>query len=60
MNVNDVAAAWKAAQAAAEPKWNEDAHAQVTIEMSRRFHEELRGVVDVDRGNENGNGRREG
>jgi len=60
MNVNDVAAAWKAAQATAEPKWNEDAHAQVTIEMSRRFHEELRGVAEVDRGNENGMGRTEG
>ena len=57
MNVNDVAAAWKAAQATAEPKWNEDAHAQVTIEMSKRFYEELRGVADVDRGNENGMGR---
>lgn len=60
MNVNDVAKAWKAAQAGVEPKWNEDAHAQVTIDMSKRFHNELRGLADVDRGNENGNGRTEG
>jgi len=60
MNVNDVAAAWKAAQAKAEPKWNEDEHAQVTIEMSKRFHEEMRDLNEIDRGNENGNGRREG
>jgi hypothetical protein len=60
MNVNDVAAAWKAAQAGIEPKWNDDPHAQVSVEMSKRFHAEVNATAEVDRGNENGMGRTEG
>jgi hypothetical protein len=60
MNVNDVAAAWKAAQVGVEPKWNEDEHAQVTVDIAKRFHEEVKNVATVDRGNENGMGRTEG
>ena len=39
MNVNEVAKNWKKDKSA--PKWNEDPHAQVTVDMAKRYHEEV-------------------
>jgi hypothetical protein len=39
MNVNEVAKNWKKDKTA--PKWNEDEHAQVTVDMAKRYQEEL-------------------
>jgi hypothetical protein len=39
MNVNEVAKSWKKDKGA--PKWNADPHAQVTVDMAKRYHEEI-------------------
>ena len=39
MNVNEVAKNWKNNKTA--PKWNVDEHAQVTVDMAKRYHEEI-------------------